>query len=207
LNAQLPEDFRSPIKCELYHPEKTDKRTGEAYPGNPVWGFYNDESGWVSRYGGPGDGLWVCEGWRTYKSLDELRPSSISRGAGIQYEAGGTSVHGHETLLGMGRYRQSRFMPRWASRITLEVTAVRVERLHDISEEDAREEGAALTQKEEAYEILFAPLSSGRRYLVQECHRYGFQNLWCGINKSEWGNNPWVWVISFRRTEAKEPAA
>lgn len=93
-------------------------------------------------YGRPGDLLYVRETWRTYKTLDHLRPSQIRSGAGIEYTAGGTNVRGEETLLGMGKTRTSIHMPRWASRLTLRITDVRVQRLQEISEEDVLAEGA-----------------------------------------------------------------
>ena len=72
-------------------------------------------------------------------------------------------------------------MPRWASRITLEITEVRVERLQDISEDDARAEGVE-------YEDCWTT------------YRQAFEGLWCKINGSgSWDANPWVWVIEFRR--------
>lgn len=75
-------------------------------------------------------------------------------------------------------------MPRWASRITLEVTSVRVERLHEISDDDARAEGAP-----GPFDSLFTP-------------RLRFERLWESINGPEsWDANPWVWVVSFRKLE------
>ncbi|MCA6998174.1 ASCH domain-containing protein [Dickeya solani] len=85
-----------------------------------------------------------------------------------------------------GTWTPSIHMPRWASRITLEITGVRVERLNSISEEDARAEGAqpspyAITPPEAVY-------------------RVGFRNLWKSIYGAEsWQANPWVWVIEFTK--------
>jgi hypothetical protein len=79
-------------------------------------------------------------------------------------------------------------MPRWASRITLDLTDVRVERVQDISEEDARAEGA-----------------SYGRPPYQSSEREWFSLLWDSINAKRgygWDVNPWVWVLSFRRVEA-----
>jgi uncharacterized protein YhfF len=78
-------------------------------------------------------------------------------------------------------------MPREASRITLEITGVRVERLQDITEEDAKAEGAG-----------------GERYSGQGfelcIHREAFRTLWESINgPGTWELNPWLWVIEFRR--------
>jgi len=77
-------------------------------------------------------------------------------------------------------------MPRWASRITLEITGVRVERLNVISEEDAKAEGVAPSQH-----IITPP---------EALYRVGFLKLWQSIYGEEsWRANPWVWVIEFRR--------
>lgn len=85
-----------------------------------------------------------------------------------------------------GAWRPSIHMPRWASRITLEITAVRVERLNDISEEDAKAEGVAPSQH-----IITPP---------EALYRVGFLKLWQSIyGEKSWSANPWVWVIEFRR--------
>lgn len=83
-------------------------------------------------------------------------------------------------------------MPRWASRITLQVTNVRVERLQDISELDARAEGAP--------ELL--SVDGGYLEHPMGCYRDGFQHLWTSINgPGSWDTNPWVWVVEFRRLD------
>lgn len=95
------------------------------------------------------------------------------------------SIPDRDTLY-EGAWRPSIHMPRWASRITLEITAVRVERLNDISEEDAKAEGVAPSQH-----IITPP---------EALYRVGFLKLWQSIYGEEsWGANPWVWVIEFRR--------
>lgn len=88
-------------------------------------------------------------------------------------------------------WRPSIHMPRWASRITLEVTAVRVERLQNISEEDSLADGIDVPKNlTEAFER--------GEYLG---HRNRFMQLWESNsgNKHPWASNPWVWVIEFRR--------
>jgi hypothetical protein len=94
--------------------------------------------------------------------------------------------------------RPSIFMPRWASRITLEVTGVRVERLQEITEEDAIREGT-----EPAYLADLRPdglLRDGPSH----AYRAGFHDLWDSINGKTypWASNPFVWVIEFRRIDA-----
>ena len=83
------------------------------------------------------------------------------------------------------------FMPRWASRITLEVTGVRVERLNEISDSDVQAEGA------------IADRGDGETWYAGKCQEI-FAQLWDSINgKSHpWASNPWVWVVEFRRVEA-----
>lgn len=86
-----------------------------------------------------------------------------------------------------GRWKPSIFMPRWASRITLEITGVRVERLQDISRGDAMAEGCP-----------FPNMMHG------DDPRQWYAGLWEDINgntPAEWKANPWVWVIEFRRVE------
>ena len=85
-------------------------------------------------------------------------------------------------------------MPRWASRITLEITGVRVERLNEISEADAYSEGVTITSGQS-----FA--SNGNPELRNEA-RCAFQSLWNSINGPEsWAANPWVWAVEFKRIE------
>jgi hypothetical protein len=96
------------------------------------------------------------------------------------------------------RWKPSIFMPRWASRITLEITGIRVERLQDITEEDAVAEGVApklgkyITVTDET--ILKIKKSEALR---------NYKSLWNKINgkKHSWQSNPYVWVIEFRRLE------
>lgn len=153
-------------------------------------------------YGKPGDRLWVREAWRTYQSLDSLNPSRIDAGVGIQYAALGTNIHGDrgDYLLGMGRLRPSIFMPRWASRILLEITAVRVERLQDIGYEDALAEGVqdmtALLHDE--WKPLEGESGNDCARRLRWPQRL-YEQLWESINgPGSWDANPWVWVIEFK---------
>ncbi|QPJ91269.1 hypothetical protein HS042_24470 [Serratia marcescens] len=107
-----------------------------------------------------------------------------------------------------GNWRPSIHMPRWASRITLEITAVRVERLNDISEEDAKAEGVR------AIENNFGNGPSYCDYLLPNLDDTAewynrasdsFKSLWKSIYGAEsWRANPWVWVIEFRRVEVEK---
>jgi hypothetical protein len=153
-------------------------------------------------YGAPGDRLWVREAWRTVESLDPLSPSQLEPRVPVRYECDG--VERGKFREPTGRYRHGRFMPRWASRSTLEVTGIRVERLQVITEEDARAEGVKLG------ELVDAIVNGERSKVVYFEARTAFAHLWCGINGPEsWKANPWVWVVEFKRIAeaAKERAA
>lgn len=90
-------------------------------------------------------------------------------------------------------WRPSIHMPRWASRLTLEVTGVRVERLNDISEADAKAEGVD-------HELAFHEGLLGRTVEGRPADAMWFEALWESINgDGSWAANPWVWVISFKR--------
>ena len=128
-------------------------------------------------YGVPGDRLWVRESWSAPHNFDAHMPFEIPADARWHYAA--TEERG-----GL-RWRPSIHMPRVASRITLELTEVRVERLQDISESDAEAEGA---------EPLLVPPDGGSRPHVE-----GFRSIWDSINGPDsWAADPWVWVVSFR---------
>jgi hypothetical protein len=155
-------------------------------------------------YGKPGDLLYVREAWRTPESLDHLSPSEIAqrcKEAGYHgpwcpiVTVADNTAHNWSEEDGFrddepsGRFRQGMHMPRWASRITLRVTDVRVERVQDISEEDAGAEGAE--------PVLFLDEMCGGS---EEKNRRGFHLLWNSINEARgfgWHKNPWVWVICF----------
>ena len=135
-------------------------------------------------YGVPGDRLWVRE------TIEVL-----SFGAGtaqIQYRAdGSTRIIGDRKLPDRLGSIPSIHVPRQASRITLEVTDVRVERLQDISEEDAQAEGI--------HQPAIGNISVAQKMGV--C-RYGFANVWESINGEEsWDANPWVWVVEFKEVK------
>lgn len=134
-------------------------------------------------YGQPGDRLWVRETLRLspkglwYYAADEsyIMVNEQNKTAMV------TWAHHKD-----GEVCASIHMPQWASRLTLEITGVRVERLQDISWIDAKAEG-------------INPDSAA----VSEYSMVGaFGILWDSINAKRgfgWNNNPWVWVIEFRR--------
>jgi hypothetical protein len=161
---------------------------------------FGDEEGdvqFASPYGQPGDRLWVREAWKHIE------------GGGI-YDAAGVLMDSHddETIYRAtrpgypGPWRPSIHMPRRASRILLEITAVRVERLHDISEADAQAEGVERVVVGSGWRRYCDPDSE--EVGVPPCGdaRRSFRSLWKYINGAEsWNSNPWVWVIEFKQLE------
>jgi hypothetical protein len=148
------------------------------------WGIHADVDGdagvWRGRcpYGQAGGRLWVRETWSTHACFDNLPPRDCPKS--IHYTADGP--------IQTGKGRPSIHMPRWASRITLEITGVRVERLQDISDEDLRCEGLQ--------EIIDAGVDH------DGYSRDAWRALWTAINGPEsWAANPWVWAIEFTPTK------
>lgn len=139
--------------------------------------------------------LWVKEAWRTSPAYDDLKPSDMGGDESIFYEADGTWESwgwGDIGCISGGRYRHARFMPRWASRTTLVVTDVRVQRVQEISAKDSFAEGAQCdtcrTQPSPTacYEKgCFASLKS-------------FRDLWNSIyGPDAWDRDDWVCAITF----------
>jgi hypothetical protein len=145
-------------------------------------------------YGQPGDRLIVREAWRTEARYDDLKPSDVPGDARIWYEADG------DTRWSPGKLRPSLFMPRWASRITLEITDVRVERVNEISEDDALAEGIEELEQGPPMERFWAPDGDDGHH----CAVHAYAELWDSINgkKHPWASNPWVWVVGFKKVEA-----
>lgn len=138
-------------------------------------------------YGRPGDHIWVRESWGTNSRWDDVKPSLLNSGpipANIFYAADfAAGVHPDR----LDRWRPSIHMPRWASRITLEITGVRVERVQEITGADAVSEGVC-----DAEDCKMADF----------VHRAMYEKLWDSINAKRgygWDAKPWVWVIEFRR--------
>lgn len=154
------------------------------------WPFVEDENGeWepiASPFGGPGERFWVKEGLRRihWQTLEE---------GGVAYAVDAEPAWDLTQPCAWGWKRDTlpgMFCPRGLSRITLEVTAIRVERLQDISEEDAAAEGV--------------PPMLGSPQPIAPAYRDGFRQLWDSINRKRapWSSNPWVWVVHFKRIEA-----
>jgi len=147
-----------------------------------------------SPHGKPGDQLWVREAWSTHACFDHIPPRDLTTRS-IHYQADGT--------IKTGKYRQAFHMPRWASRITLEIISVRVERLQDISESDALAEGIeSITGDKTIYHWDFPKPYPDHAVSGYQSARSAYQELWCEISgRDSYDANPWVWVIEFRRVE------
>lgn len=133
-------------------------------------------------YGEIGDLLWVRETWAIGEDVDPvLHQAKAIRYLRYRSDGGCLEDEWHN----YGRWRSPIYMPRWASRITLEITGIRVERLQDISETDAKAEGCK--------ESVCLPGDCGT--FVPD-----FFNRWAEINGVEsYEANPWVWVIEFKK--------
>jgi hypothetical protein len=136
-------------------------------------------------YGRPGDLLWVKEAWRAGDEWDEYPPSEIEPGSAVWYEADGFCSVGED---GWGRLRSCLHLPKNLASLWLRVTDVRVERVQEISEDDAYAEGVR-----PGFTAPGIPFTEG------------FATLWDTINARRgypWANNDWVWVVVYEMTEA-----
>lgn len=146
----------------------------------------------------PGDRLWVREAWKPHSTFDHMKPREMPPTAKVFYLAdGGYSPPG-------SRGRPGIHMPRFVSRLTLTVTDVRVERVQDISEADAKAEGI---------KRVFIQVPCGNRVLDQRMFgvergdpqadftaRSRFSSLWDSLNAKRgyaWEDNPWIVAVSF----------
>ena len=169
---------------EMYSPVVVD-RHGEEYPGPDIYGIYDEDGEWgvKCRYGQPGDLLYVRErhaivprtAYAQSMGVEQtLRPGD-DHDAAI-FQAGWDRSP-------PGRWRPSIHMPRWASRITLHLTDVRVERVQGISEDDAIDEGV---------EACFPNTDH------EHSARDRFRALWNFTNGAgAWDRNEWCWVLCF----------
>lgn len=184
---------RRVVKCKVYdierlaHPQEWNAgRADDRMVPYEEWGqkrgcgLFESTTGTIFAmpcpYGKPGDRLWVRETIWLYPDRKEI--------AGYVADCG-------NKFEGYARKVPSIFMPRWASRIILEITEIRVERLQDITHQDAWREGINLP--------AYAPvLDTKYPSPTDKC-----KELWDSINakKHPWSSNPWVWVISFKRIQ------
>ncbi len=180
-------------------------------------------------YGVPGDRLWVRETFAVFCVTDYSRGDILNSSAqvGIGYRADhktgnladGDGGYNFRPVEGDDRIAQARLiaedhyhewrpsihMPRWASRLTLEITDVRVQRVQEITEEDSRAEGAYLNG------IVAGDARCGTRdywhfseKIGGNTAKDGFEHLWESINAKRgfgWDSNPWAWALTFKCVE------
>lgn len=137
-----------------------------------------------------GDRLWVRETW-AHDANGYCKDHKCGNPDHIWYKANESKIVA-DSFAGDAHWRSSMFMPRWASRLDLEILSVRAERLQDITEKDAKAEGAPLGRV----------IGYGR--LGMKSHKEGFMELWDSINAKPgrtWLDNPFVWVLEFKRSK------
>lgn len=166
-------------------------------------------------YGSPGDRIWVKETWKPH--CEGPISEEFPLGTCVKYKADGKCVKPETWTHNQGywcesqeettRWRPSIFMPRWASRITLEVVSVRVERLQDITEDDAIAEGILPFKLVAANGTTILWGVAREQSEHGSTARVGYEILWDSINigkaasggkHAAWSTNPWVWVVSFK---------
>lgn len=170
--SEHPILFSGPMVRAILHGTKTQTRRAlrpqpdrkldatvhyDRATGGAMWASIHGDHGTHCPYGKPGERLWVRETWRKAEGVLQYRADPVTWGPTRKWTP---AIH----------------MPRVASRLTLEVTGVRVERLQDITERDAIDEGETGTS--------------------------GYRLLWDDLNGKRglgWSTNPWVWVVEFRR--------
>lgn len=143
------------------------------------------------KFGVPGDRLWVRESF--YQS-DPIPSTEIVCGETVPCEKTTVSYAADQYEIAPGRLRPSIHMPRWASRILLEIVSVRVERLAACGDNDAKAEGVTIEDRH------MNGYCAGE-YLPPSVRAY--RDLWESINGAgSWAANPWVWVVEFKRVTA-----
>lgn len=178
----------TPIGLDYYEPTVVGP-DGEERPGKEIFGAYDEEWGVACPYGGPGQRLWVRETYWEYPGIisDRMLRDGADTWPEVIYDADGD----RDWCIEHGWVRKpSIFLRRQHSRTTLGITGVRVERVQEISESDAVAEGCLETRWD----------SYGRTMLnTAKCN---FRELWDTINAKRgygWKENPWTWVIEFRK--------
>ena len=201
MNMELETDFTA----RWYTPGVVDK-DGYLQPAKKqVFGVASEDDGYTSPFGAVGDRLWVRETWSdvnfegasavAYRADGGVRPLGEEDGeeADPNLEKYWFANWYPDLISGTeGRWRPSIHMPRWASRITLEITGVHVERLNSMTEQDAIAEGCS------------GGHGSIPGYMYSATPHEHFHHVWESIYGADsWQANPFVWVIEFKRVEGE----
>lgn len=178
---------RRPVKFPVI-----DKNMGCELAGNELAGELAAGNYWNSPFGKPGDRIWVRETFRVHSRATDLATLvyKASEQQSWTQQAHRVPIEQCNKPAVVERWTPSIHMPRWASRILLDITDVRVERLNGINEEDAKAEGVPT-----------------ECCVIGDKHFLGFRSLWKSIYGDDgWQANPWVWVIKFKRIEGDDHA-
>ena len=180
-----PQPVQNPRDRQIDFHSKSGKWLGAYDP------LMHDGNMWdCCPYGQPGDTLWVRETWASSPFRNIIKPRDLIPGSDrIEYRA----TYPNESHYS---WRPSIHMPRWASRINLLVKSVRVERLQDISEEDAMAEG--INPLDFLHMVTPTEVKTMKRLTC-------FELAWDSIygKKYPWESNAWVWVVGFEIAEVK----
>lgn len=199
VTRRMVKDWQSP--SEDVRESDPDMRWSAIAQMHPRWGFcvfgataeecaQDLATAGVCPYGRRRERLWVRETWAADAQLDAVAPSELSMGEPILYAADGALRTSSCSMISPGRRRPSIHMPRWMSRILLEISDIRVERLQEISEEQAETEGVGFLRAAPDFDETLTA-------------KQLFEILWDHINgEGAWAANPWVWVIEFKRVTA-----
>jgi hypothetical protein len=202
-NGEDVEGFRF-VKDNPTFPEFWKGKKAEPYTGWVV--KYKNLELWLPRkcpFGKPGDIIWVREKWRKYCPVDAngytnydtqiIEFAADNPPLIDEIDADGFRVFKKDGSEKFISWRPSIYMPKSAARIWLQVEDIRVERVQDITEEDAEAEGVEQNRDESWHDYLEP------KRLCQDDASASFQSLWQYINGEEsWQTNPFVWVISFK---------
>ena len=186
--------FSGPMVRTILEGRKTQTRrvaklnyAGRVQLGGKQWHVEDPNAILACPYGQLGDRLWVRETFRDCDDGDLYFRADF---------ADGSDPVNADLYEGKWRWKPAIFMPRKLSRITLEITDVRVQRLQDISIQDLQAEGMNARPRRKA-EHLF---SAAKR--MQDSMEADYRLLWESINGFEsWDANPWVWAITFKRVD------
>lgn len=236
--------FSAPMVLKLLAGEKTQTRrvvTNKTAldwlaPGNFTPEFVAEPDNHLCPYGIPGDRLYVRETWYDDNGLRHTEPKPTAPDRFIEYRADHDCRNWEAGCpcnddAGRSSWRPAIHMPKWAARIWLEITDVRVQRVQEISEGDARAEGIGVAERRwtapgetpskicvncrESRDVHIGTLRAcrwigGGQTFSTLTYRSGFAWLWQSINGKRpgcsWDANPWCWALTFRRTPAPAPA-
>jgi hypothetical protein len=214
MNKERPIIFSAPMVKAILSGAKTQTR--RLIKPQPVGGVnfaqdsataYFDGIYKACPYGKVGDRLWVREKFSFDRDYDDEPISAFDRENSIWWSTGDCEKYLSSK---QGKWRPSIHMPRWASRLTLEITEIRVERLQEISVEDAKAEGFEDSEPVTKLDIEHTCEEFGEQSVECKLARtFGvghftakvpFIDAWVKMHGIEsWSSNPWVWCVSFRR--------